>query len=302
MTDRLAPRKENNLSFADIVGGKLVLKRYDGSTLTSDTAMFMLSSLDPNALPAGTPTMVTVIGSGFLAEATCTVGGEEMPTEYVSDTELHVTVSGPWYAGMSVPVRVKNSVGKWSNELTLQVQAVTGRPPPALTSMVPDSAIGGTNIEADFIGTGIEPSATLWANGARAYGAFVTPELYRMSLSTMPPSGSINYVLSNNSLGEDPSNALSLIVNNFSTVSLTSVAPNTVVAGVSTMITLTGVNFAPGLYLTFSGLGISYAQAPSFVSDTTLTFTYTWPSAGVGTVCVSTATGAQGNTLPFTVT
>lgn len=133
--------------------------------LKTPCAALRLIALDPAAVPAGSPAVIGLAGTGFVREAVVNVNGASLVPGTVTPTRITVTVPAEL---LTVPgtVSVSVTVGdRTSNALPLTVGAVDA---PALTRLVPASG------EARFLdlpltafGSGFLPGATLEFGGFR---------------------------------------------------------------------------------------------------------------------------------------
>lgn len=137
MSDRLLTKKENDIIAVDVVDDQLVLKRYDGSTLTYTDGEAELppqapifTSIDPVTTTQSAPTYFTCQGDLFPMDGRCRInlskaGGFQMTMIPTVDSpqELRFTVDPPWNGGGGAwDVKIgARPMGPWSPSLPITV-------------------------------------------------------------------------------------------------------------------------------------------------------------------------------------
>ncbi len=222
-----------------------------------------LTRITPSSATAGSAGPgLAVFGAGFVVSSVVQVDGAPLPTEFVTETELHTTLpSAKLLKAGTIKVAVGTAPpgGGLSAEATFTVK----NPAPQLTQISPASvgvgapATGLTVMGGDFV-TG----ATISFDG----NALATTYASITSLSTTIPAplltGSGNHVVlvSNPAPGGGPSTTIAFVVTN-PTVTVSSVTPSSVVVG------------APAQALALVGAGFIAASAVS-LNGTTVPSTF----------------------------
>ncbi len=106
-----------------------------------------ITAIDPASTPAGGPGLsVTVYGTGFFPDTTVSVNGETKSSNFISGTELQVTLGSQDIASAgSLSITATNSApgGGISNPMTFTV--IGGNPVPVLSSISPNTKQAGSS-------------------------------------------------------------------------------------------------------------------------------------------------------------
>jgi len=264
-----------------------------------------LSSVAPNSGSQGTAVNVTLTGTNFTAGSTVGVSGSGVTAgnlAFVSATQITATLT----IGAAAPAGSYNlsvtTPGGTSNTVPFTVN--TSSLVPVLSSIAPNTGVQGSSVNVTLTGSNFTPQTTLRLGGNASQSNVVVVSSTQMTATfILPAASSIGahnvYVV--NAAGS--SNILVFNVTAGATVpTVTSVSPNSGVAGNSVNVTFTGTNFIAGATVGVSGSGVS-ASNVSVVSATQITATLVIGAATApGTYNLSvTTTNGTSNTVPFTV-
>jgi len=107
-----------------------------------------ITSVTPNTVAAGVGSFtLTVNGTDFLSYSAIQWNGSQIPTEYVSSSELQAQISSSevMTAGSaSVSVVTSEPGGGTSNSLSVTIASATTNPTPVLVSLYPDNVVAGS--------------------------------------------------------------------------------------------------------------------------------------------------------------
>src|SRR5882757_440657 len=83
------------------------------NTSSTPASPLAIQSITPSSVPAGSaPLTITISGSGFTSSSLVTVNNTQVPTVYVSATQLQATVpAGQLASGARLQVGVTNGAG-----------------------------------------------------------------------------------------------------------------------------------------------------------------------------------------------
>jgi hypothetical protein len=221
------------------------------------------SGLINTAIPA------SVWGQGFTAGCKVWVqGGVELPTTFVSDAELQITMPANATAGTTkVYVVMDNAV---TLPPTAGLDFTYEQPALVLTSLNPESSIQqpGVTTSVTLTGSGfIQNESWAWWNGMMASTVYISPTQLRVDSVMLSTVGTFPVYVRNQSTALQ-SNALNFYITSNQPPKLISVSPSTTPQG-STIVTLTvtGQNFVNGKRIVLDGKPV----ATTYVSATTLT-------------------------------
>jgi polyisoprenoid-binding protein YceI len=125
----------------------------------------VLSSLSPTNAAAGGAAFVLILnGSGFQPGALARWQGQDLPTSFVSATQVNATIAAQRIASAGqFEVTLRNPDGLVSNPLTFAVQTAT---PPVITSVSPNESVTGlASLLLDVRGQQFQAGALLLWNG-----------------------------------------------------------------------------------------------------------------------------------------
>jgi hypothetical protein len=192
----------------------------------------IISSISPSSAQEGSSAFaLTVAGSSFISSSIVTWNGANLPTTYLSATQLtaQVPASDVSSAGTaSIAVVTPAPGGGTSSALTFTVTSVN--PSPTLTSLSPASALAGSGTFALTVnGSGFIAASIVHWNGA----ALPTTYVSATQLSAQVPAtdvanvGSASVTVVNPAPGGGTSSALTFSINSTQTTGPTLVQYNT---------------------------------------------------------------------------
>jgi hypothetical protein len=191
----------------------------------------IIGSLTPSSVPQGSAAFsLTVTGSSFISSSTVTWNGANLPTTYVSATQLTAQVPATDLnnAGTdSVAVVTPTPGGGTSLALSFTVTGVN--PAPTLSSLSPASVLVGSGTFALTVnGSGFLASSTVHWNGAALPTTYVsaTQLSAQVPASDVASIGSANITVVNPGPGGGTSSGLSFSINSSVTTGPTLVQHN----------------------------------------------------------------------------
>ena len=272
-----------------------------------------LSSISPNVGLRGTPTAVTLTGTGFTATGTTvnvqapanglTITGVTVVNPTTITATFNTSATGGGAATLGPRSIYVTTPGGSTGTVTY---TVTG---PTLTSISPASAERGTTVPVSIFGSGLTGTTAITVSGAGV----------TVSGTTVVNDGQVNasFTISTTAAGTarnvtvtapgGTSNAVTFTVAVPPAPTLTSVAPNAAARGTASTpnavpVTLTGTNFFGTPTVAVSGGNVTVSaitvQSPEQI---TATFTITNTAALTTRSVTVTVDGVASNALPFTV-
>lgn len=281
------------------------------ATFTITVPVPVLTAIAPSSAAAGSPGFsMTLTGSTFISTSVARWNGADLPTTFVSATQLtalvpaadiltvgsaSVTVFNP--AGVAQIVKSKvlphgsQPPGQTSNALTFTIDAAN--PTPVAVSLSPASAVAGSSaFTLTVTGSNFVSGATILWNGVALTTTFVNST----QLTAIVPAGDVaasgfaSVTVFNPTPGGGTSGALTVTITPIVTTTTLSVSPTPPVAGQPITFTVT-VSPAP--------TGVPTGTVNIF-DGTTLLGTAAVNSSGVATFTVSAlATGDHTITAVF---
>ena len=229
-----------------------------------------IASLSPaSALVGAAAQTLTINGTNFVAGSTVTYNGVAHTATFVSASQLTIQLSaGDQSAAGSFAVVVTNPApgGGSSNTLNFSV----AYPVPAITSLVPSSALVGATAQTLTInGTSFVASSTVTYNGVAHTATFVSASQLTIQLSAGDQSvvGSFAVVVTNPAPGGGSSNTANFAVT-LPAPTISSLGPSSALVGSAAQtLTINGNNFVSGATVTYNGV----AHTATFVSSSQLT-------------------------------
>lgn len=268
-----------------------------------------LGSLNPNSIPVGSSAFImSVNGTNFVNGAVVQWNGNARQTTFVSSTQLTAQIPATDVASTgSATITVANPApgGGTSNALPFTIGPPN--PVPALTSLSPNSAVGGSQaLTLTVNGTNFVNGAVVRWNGGARQTAFVSSTQLKAQITAadLATMGTANVTAINPAPGGGTSGTLTFtitappppppIVTDLSPASVTE-------GGEAFTLTVTGNNFVTGMIVRWNG----GARQTTFVSSTQLTaqiLKTDIPTAGTANITVFNPTGSvQSNNLTFTI-
>ncbi len=229
-----------------------------------------VQSVNPSAALVGSAAIpLTVSGAGFVNGSNVVFNGTQLPTTFVSSSELRTTIPATALgAAGDFPVAIRNPPpgGGISAPVAFRVQY----PAPAASSLSPASVPAGSG-PTDVIVTGVgffitsqvlfdgAPAATTYLDGTRLRAT--------LTAAQVASAGPISVRVTNPAPGGGMSSALSFTVTN-PAPSIAGLNPPSVVAGSpDRVITVTGTGFVPSSTVQSNGVNVM----ATYVSATQLT-------------------------------
>ncbi|HKZ78604.1 MAG TPA: IPT/TIG domain-containing protein, partial [Pyrinomonadaceae bacterium] len=302
------------ISFGDLPIGREVVNisaNTLGATFTSGSISFSnpipaATSISPTSAIAGNAGFtLTVNGTNFVSQSVVRFNGSDLPTTFVSSTQLTAQVSASNIQASGVfPVTVFNPApgGGTSSAINLTVSPA---PLPAINSLSPAALIaGGPDLVLTVNGTNFINSSIVRFNGVNRATTFVSGTQLTATIlaADISSAGSFPITVFTPAPGGGTSNALNLAVNN-PVPSLTSLSPASALAGgPSFTLTLNGAAFLPTSVVRFKGSD----RPTTFVSSSQLTAQVTDAdinTAGTASITVFNPApgGGSSNAVIFTI-
>jgi hypothetical protein len=222
-----------------------------------------LASIVPFSVPVGSgATALVFTGTGFAAASQIIWNGNAVSTQYVSNTELRVTLdASAWVTAEVVSAAVSTPAPGGGISASASVNITN--PSPTLSAITPTQATAGyasatlTVTGSGFIG-GSKPSVVRWTGTALA-----TTLVNASTLTAVVPSGFLLtaqtawITVTNDSPGGGTSDALPFAVQGVAPI-LTGISPNALAMGMpDTQITVSGSAFLPTSLVIVDGTPVS---------------------------------------------
>jgi hypothetical protein len=265
-----------------------------------------VTSVSPNTLGAGTSAIaLTVTGTGFIVNSVVQWNGSSRPTTYVSNTQLTVSIPASDLINplSSLPITVMTPSPGGGTSNTVPV-AVVSAVLPTITSLSPSQGVlGGPAFTLTVNGTNFVGGANVYWNGISRVTQFVSSTQLTASILasdiTLPSStNTASITVENPTPNAGISAPVTMTLEN-PAPTITSLSPNTGVAGALITVAITGTGFASGATVQFGG----QVLPSTYNSPTSLSVTLT-AAVGPANLTVSNPVPAAGpsNAVPFTGT
>jgi hypothetical protein len=252
------------------------------NTSSTPASPLAIQSITPSSVPAGSaPLTITISGTGFTSSSLVTVNNTQVPTVYVSATQLQATVpAGQLASGVQLQVGVTNGTGiSTGTTVVLSVD----NPAPVLLSIAPSSiAAGLSSANVTLTGSGFVPTSTASYNGSLRPTIFTSATQITVSLTAadlaVVTNSTITVTNSAPGGGTSPGQPFSVVnplpvLASFSPASLPAGSP-------STSLDIIGTNFLPATTVSWNNSTLT----ATFISSTELTATVPSTSLAVGAV------------------
>ncbi len=275
---------------------------------SSDNPVPVLTSIAPDNGTAGSgPLTLVVTGSNFKVNSVVRWNGSDRTTLFVSDTELHASLSAGDLANgglVDVTVFTPPNGGGVSNSVSFTLN----NPTPALTSLTPSAWVEhGPQFTLDLSGSSFVPGSLVRWNGADRQTSFVssTHLTALIPASDVVSIGTAQVTVFTPAPGGGISNAKSFVINNVRNPlpTVTGLGPPGVVAGNGGfLLVVTGSNFVASSGVRWNGTDrpttfVSSAQLQASIASADV--------ANPGTATVSVFTpgpgGGTSNGLVFSI-
>lgn len=293
----LSPAAYLNSSPGALKNDSTILQK--SSSGGASTGAPTVSSISPVSGSTGGGTNITIVGTGFDAGATVSLGGTPATSVTVINATSISAVTSAHTAG-TVNVVVTNSDGQ-SATLADGFTYSTPAPAPTISSISPNSGStsGGTNVTIS--GTGFSSGASVTLGGAAATNVTVVSATSITARTPAHSSGAVNVVVTNSD-GQSGTltNGFTYTTPTNPAPTVSSVSPNSGSTDGGTSVTVTGTGFSSGASVTFGGAG---ATGVTVVGSTSITATTPAHAAGEVNVVVTNTDGQSGTlTNGFTYT
>jgi hypothetical protein len=272
------------------------------NTSSTPTSPLAIQSITPSSVPAGSaPVTLTISGTGFTSSSLVTVNNAQVPTVYVSPTQLQATVpAGQLASGAQLQVGVTNGGG---SSTSTTVALSIDNPAPVLLSVAPSTiAAGLSSANVTLAGSGFVPASTASINGSVRPTTFNNATQITMSLTAADLAVVTNSTITvtNSAPGGGTSSGLPFSVVNPLPM-ITSVSPASIPAGSpSTSLDIVGTNFLPSTTVSWNNASL----ASTFISSTELSATVPVTSLAAGaaaSITLSNPAPGGGVSAPFTL-
>jgi uncharacterized protein (TIGR03437 family) len=259
-----------------------------------------ITSLSPvSATAGGAAFTLTVNGTNFLSGAVVQWNGSALTTTFVNSTQLTAAVPASLIASAGTgSITAINTGGSPSAAVTFPINA----PAPSITSLSPTSATaGGAAFTLTVNGTSFLTGATVRWNGTALTTTFVSATQLTAAVpaNLIASTGSVSITAVNT--GGSASSATAFAINAPSTLAITSLSPNSAIAGGAAFtLTVNGTGFVSGSLVQWNGS----ALATTFVSATQLTATVPASlilSAGSPGIAILNPDGSSSSVTTFAV-
>ena len=261
-----------------------------------------ISGFDPTSVDVGSGSLgLTVSGANFAPNATITVGGTRIPTQFVSESELTGIVPGALLASpadLTIGVFIPPPGGGAAEGGSLRVQ----NPAPTLTSLDPATAnLDTLPVRVTVAGRAFLPTSVVHVDGIAVDTTFTSSTSLAFSVAVTSIPGVLSVTVLTPEPGGGTSDSLNFTIGNPPPV-IASIAPTEVAADdLPATITVTGTGFVADSRVELN--------QPAPVSDvlvrdaTTLTFTVPAGTvAGEHDVTVLSPAPGGGTSNPATLT
>jgi uncharacterized protein (TIGR03437 family) len=279
----------------------IVVTNPDGavsSQYITTVAPFVISSIYPALVQAGSPDTLLFIGGHFHPTTTVLFNGSAVPTTFVDNTRLTTTVPARLLASPgTITVTANSPNGLTTAPMTLTVWA------PAVPTGVSPALLdaGGQGAQLTVAGTGFVPGATvLWSGQSLATTFVSATQLTARVPAALLTESARHPIAVQNPNAPPPTNTIGPVVVR---PVLTAVSPTSVtISNSAATLTVTGAGFTPNSLVHLSAALVEAGLGTTYVNSTTLRATI---SPGLllsaGTALISVADAGTSGTVPLTI-
>lgn len=247
-------------------------------TYTVEPDPVSLTSISPAAVLAGSPTLtLTLTGTGFSTYSVVQLNYANVPTTFVSPTQLTATIDASLLATAETGII---TVASWNKPYaqvsgSVSLQVVAPGPDPAVTTLSPNSVIvGSSDFTLTVNGTNfIYGSQILWG-GTPLPTTFLSNNQMTASIkaSQVATVGTVSVSVQEYANATSPiSNAVSFTVAPVPPLTLVSVYPSIIPVGASeTIVTAVGLTFAADAVIRWNGTPLATTVVSSAVLRATI--------------------------------
>lgn len=257
-------------------------------TITAPNAPLALTGLSPASATAGNPGFtLTVNGSGFAQGAQVTFNLNNVPTAFVSSTQLTAAIPASAIATAGNPyVIVINPNTFQSNQVNFAID----NPQPAGGSVSPPGVSAGSNaLTLTVIGTGFVPTSLVFVNGTSRATQFISSTTLQATLlpGDLAQPGTLVITVINAPPGGGTSAPISVPIADYSVTVSSSSPPIGAgqIADFTLMVSPSGGAFSNSVALSVSASQLPTGAAASFAPTATVT-----PGTVAKTLALSIAT------------
>ncbi|MGH9769945.1 MAG: IPT/TIG domain-containing protein [Blastocatellia bacterium] len=228
-------------------------------TIATPNPLPRITTISPATVQAGGQDFtLTVNGTGFVNSSIVRINGNNLPTTFVSATQLTAQVTSadiPNPGNASITVLSPAPGGGTSNAVVLRIDPPPN-PVPALTALNPSAVTAGSGqFTLTVTGSNFVQNSVVRLNGQDRQTSFVSSSEIRATITAgdIANGGSAQITVFNPAPAGGVSNALALTIN-FAPPVITLLSPTSAVAGgPAFQLTVVGTNFAPGSVLRWNG-------------------------------------------------
>ena len=267
-----------------------------------------ITTISPDSVQAGSVGFtLTVNGSGFGSNSVVRLNGNNVPTTFVSATQLTTQIATADVANagtISITVFTPTPGGGVSNAALLSV-SIPPNPVPAITAISPATiTAGGQTFSLTVTGTGFVPGSIIRFDGQDRPTTYISATEIRAQIAAADiiNGGTAAITVFNPAPAGGTSNARPLTIN-FAAPMITQLSPtSTVAGGPAFQLTILGTNFAPGSIVRWN----NQDRVTQFVSVTEIVAQIPAADiANVGSASVSVFSpppgGGTSNTVTFMI-
>src|SRR5690349_20565768 len=202
------------------------------AAFTIDNPLPQILSVSPSSVTTISGGLImTVTGSGFVSNSSITWSGVNRTTNYVSNTDLQVTLSASDVTSVgTVQIGVSNPAPGGGSSASTQ-PLIIGYPSPLISFLAPSSAIvGGTGFTLFVNGIGFAPASVVQWNGTDCATTYVNSSKLGCAVTAaeIATVGTAEITVVTPPPGGGTSNRVTLNITTYPPVTLTGISPSSV--------------------------------------------------------------------------
>ena len=261
------------------------------ATVTLNNPVPVLESLTPTTVTSGVAAQFTLKGSGFMNGSVVNFGSRQLPTTYISTTQLSATVTATAAEVGTIPVTVTNPNPGTATSSAINVTVVSPNSNVKVVVSPKTATVGAGNVQ-QFVATvtGTTDMSVTWSVNNINYGNDSVGNVDGSGNYTAPDfvaAGTVTLKATSNA-DATKSDTATVTWNN-PVPNLTAITPGTIATG-GFQITLYGTGFVSTSVVNFGGANLQTTYATS----TMITAVGTALAAQVGQVPVKVVSPAPG--------